>query len=72
MDWMYPVLILGFGAFCVQIFSVFRKQAGLLQPTVEQLEASRAKVEEQIVECKETTKESLARIEDLKRELEAL
>ncbi|MBT3604944.1 MAG: SUMF1/EgtB/PvdO family nonheme iron enzyme [Candidatus Latescibacteria bacterium] len=69
MDWMYPVLILGFGAFCFQIFAVFRKQAALLQPTVEQLEASRANVEKQIQESEQVTEESLKRIESLKNEL---
>jgi formylglycine-generating enzyme required for sulfatase activity len=72
MDWMYPVLIMGFGMFCFQIFAVFRKQAALLQPTVEQLEASRANVEKQILESEQTTEESLRRIESLKQELSEL
>ena len=72
MDWMYPVLILGFAAFCFQIFAVFRKQAALLQPTVEQLEASRASVERQIQESEQATEESLKRTENLKEELVSL
>ena len=48
---MYPVLMVCFGAFCFQIFAVFRKQAALLQPTVEQLENSRSNVERQIQEA---------------------
>lgn len=72
MDWMYPVLIIGFGAFCFQIFAVFRKQAALLQPTVEQLESSRANVERQIQESEQITAESLERIESLKVELSSL
>ena len=70
MDWVSVVLIVGFAAFCFQIFAVFRKQAALLQPTVEQLEASRASVERQIQECEQATEESLRRIENLKKELD--
>lgn len=72
MDWMYPVLMVAFCAFCFQIFTVFRKQAALLQPTVEQLEASRANVEREIQESEQATEESLRRIESLKQELEGL
>jgi len=72
MDWVSVVLIIGFGAFCFQIFAVFRKQAALLQPTVDQLETSRANVERQIQECEQATEESLQRIENLNKELESL
>ena len=72
MDWVSLVLILAFAAFCIQIFAVFRKQAALLQPTVEQLEASRTNVERQIQECEQSTEESTRRIESLKTELEDL
>ena len=72
MDWVSVVLIIGFAAFCVQIFTVFRKQAALLQPTVDQLETSRANVESQIQECERATEESLKRIENLNQELLAL
>jgi formylglycine-generating enzyme required for sulfatase activity len=72
MDWVSVVLIIGFAAFCFQIFAVFRKQAALLQPTVEQLEGSRANVERQIQECEQATEESLRRIESLKKELDGL
>ncbi len=71
-DWMYPVLMACFAAFCFQIFAVFRKQAALLQPTVEQLESSRGNVERQIQEAEQATEESLRRIEGLKTELDAL
>jgi formylglycine-generating enzyme required for sulfatase activity len=72
VDWVSVVLIIGFAAFCFQIFAVFRKQAALLQPTVEQLEASRGNVERQIQECEQATEESLRRIENLKKELDTL
>ncbi|HCK11138.1 MAG: hypothetical protein CME21_05650 [Gemmatimonadetes bacterium] len=72
MDWMYPVLMLCFGAFCFQIFAVFRKQAALLQPTVEQLENSRSTVERQIQEAEQATEESLRRIKSLQEELTSL
>lgn len=72
MDLWSVFLIIGFGAFCVQIFAVFRKQAALLQPTVEQLESSRTNVERQIQESEQATEESLRRIESLKQELENL
>jgi len=72
MDWVSLVLIAAFAAFCFQIFAVFRKQAALLQPTVEQLEASRTSVERQIQECEQATEESMRRIDNLKSELESL
>lgn len=72
MDWVSIVLIVGFAAFCFQIFAVFRKQFALLQPTVEQLETSRTNVERQIQECERATEESLRRIESLKQELDTL
>ncbi len=72
MDWVSVVLIVGFAAFCVQIFAVFRKQAALLQPTVDQLETSRTNVESEIQECEQATKDSLQRIENLNQELVTL
>ena len=72
MEWMYPVLMAAFAAFCFQIFAVFRKQAALLQPTVEQLEKSRTDVERQIQEAEQATEESVRRIESLKTELDGL
>jgi hypothetical protein len=56
---MYPVLMLCFGAFCFQIFAVFRKQAALLQPAVEQLENSRSNVERQIQEAEQRLRKVL-------------
>lgn len=71
MDWVSLVLIAGFAGFCFQIFAVFRKQAALLQPTVEQLETSRGNVERQVQESEQATEESLSRIEILKKELQS-
>jgi formylglycine-generating enzyme required for sulfatase activity len=69
---MSLALIAAFGVFCVQIYLVYRKQVGLLQPTVEQLETSRSNIEAQIKESDKATEETHQRIAQLEKDLVSL
>ena len=71
-DWAILALIAAVMFSVVQIFMTYRRQIGLIQPAVEQLETSRDKIETMIKESDEATEEIQMNIINLTKELETL